>query len=83
VELQLELSHDKERRLRQIRLMGAEEAPAIFAETDLYKAMQSLPGHPETKGVQLLCADARPDVVLSGMSRDMGSGRTAYFIQIG
>jgi hypothetical protein len=34
--------------------MGAEEAPAIFAETDLYKAMQSSREHLETKGVQLL-----------------------------
>jgi hypothetical protein len=82
-ELRLEISLDKECRLWQIRLMESEENVTCFRETDLYKAMQALRKHLEAKGGQLLCAGARPDVVPSGMSRDMGGGRKAYVIQLG
>jgi hypothetical protein len=82
-ELRLEISLDKERRLWQIRLMEPEKNVTCFRETDLYKAMQALREHLEAKGGQLLCAGARPDVVPSGMSRDMGGGRKAYVIQLG
>jgi hypothetical protein len=82
-ELRLEISIDKECRLWQIRLLESEENETSFRETDLYKAMQALRKHLEAKGGQLLCAGARPDVVPSGMSRDMGGGRRAYVIQLG
>src|ERR1700722_9317600 len=82
-ELRLEISLDQECGLCQIRLVGSEENVTCFRETDLYKAMQALRGGLEAKGGQLLCAGARPDVVPSGMSRNVGGGREAYVVQLG
>jgi len=82
-ELRLQLSWDKDRELYQIALTDSSENVTCFPATDLYQAMQALREHLETQGCQLLCAGARPDVAPSGMSRDMGGGRQAYFLQLG
>jgi hypothetical protein len=82
-ELRLDVSVDIQRELWQIQLVNFEENAPCFRATDVYKAMQALREYLETKECQLLCAGARPDVVPSGMSRDMGSGRLAYVFRLG
>lgn len=82
-ELRLEISLDQECGLWQIRLVQSEENVTCFRETDLYKTMQTFRVYLESKGGRLLCAGARPDVVPSGMSGDMGGGREAYLVQLG
>jgi hypothetical protein len=54
-----------------------------FADRDLFEAFLSLRKTLEEKGIQLLCAGARPEAFPSGMSRDMGGGRKAYITKIG
>jgi hypothetical protein len=82
-ELPLAVSVDLQNQLWQIQLERFEENATCFRETDLYKAMQALREYLEANGCQLLCAGARPNVVPSGMSRDMGGGRKASVIHLG
>jgi hypothetical protein len=81
--LRLNLSLHTSAGLWELQLEDLEEHPISFRETDIYKAMQTLKEYLETKGCQLLCAGARPDVAPSGMSRSMGGGRKAYVMQMG
>jgi hypothetical protein len=80
---ELRLDVDMQDELWQIQLENFEENATGFSETDLYKAMQALREYLEARGCQLLCAGARPDVVLSAMFRSMGGGRQAYVVRLG
>jgi hypothetical protein len=46
--------------------------------TDLFQALQLLRGRLEPRGMRVCCQGARPDVLPSGMARQMGGGRRAY-----
>ena len=54
-----------------------------FEARDLFEALQEMRTELECEGWQLLCAGARPDLAVSGMSRSMGGGRKGYIVQLG
>jgi hypothetical protein len=54
-----------------------------FLGADLFAALVALRLRLEEQGKRLLCAGARRDVCVSGMSRSMGGGRKGYVIRDG
>ena len=56
--------------------------PPALARQIFTKPCRALREYLETSGCQLLCAGARPDDVLSAMSRSVGGGRQAYVVRL-
>lgn len=54
-----------------------------FQAEDLFRACCLLREHLEQSGCSLLCNASRKDIVVSGMSRQMGGGRKAYVVSLG
>jgi hypothetical protein len=81
--------------LREVRVKASADVPCTlefqstdgtvrrFEGPDLFEALRDMRAALESEGCQLLCAGARPDVAVSGMSRSMGSGRKGYIVQLG
>jgi len=54
-----------------------------FEADNLCKALVCLRYSLEEKECKLLCNGSRKDVIVSGMSRQMGGGRKAYVVRLG
>ncbi|WP_460107320.1 hypothetical protein [Pseudomonas sp. H1_F01] len=54
-----------------------------YESDDLFKALLLLRSALEEQGHRLLCNGSRKNVVVSGMSRQMGGGRKAYLVRLG
>jgi hypothetical protein len=80
MELRVEASEDEP---WQLEFRGLDGVVHQYRATDLFRAFRDMREDLERKGVQLLCAGARPDVTPSAMSRSMGGGRKAYVVRQG
>lgn len=56
---------------------------AKFEAESLFGALTSLREMLEGRDIRLLCNGSRKDVVVSGMSRQMGGGRKGYVVRVG
>jgi hypothetical protein len=79
-ELRVEVSEDEP---WQLEFRGLDGVVHQYRATDLFRAFRDMREDLERKGLQLLCAGARPDVIPSAMSRSMSGGRKAYVIRQG
>jgi hypothetical protein len=61
-----------------IRLVLASGLVSEAVDVDLFSALEAVRRQLEAEGLMLCCQGARPDVLPSGMARQMGGGRRAY-----
>ncbi|WP_308720649.1 hypothetical protein [Komagataeibacter xylinus] len=54
-----------------------------YEAPDLFAAFQTMRLEFEKAGIRFLCIGARPDIMASGLSRNMSGGRKVYIIRHG
>ncbi|MBV1830450.1 hypothetical protein HNW77_06490 [Komagataeibacter sp. AV436] len=66
-----------------VNIIHPEKWARRYEAPDLFSAFQTMRLDFEKAGICFLCIGARPDVMASGMSRNMSGGRKVYVVRHG